>query len=443
MSVFPPIHLDRIPPGSFQQPVPLPAALPGDPPLVQICINQDWLPYVLGCLFQLTMNTTWIASTPSELQTALQRANDLILIFQKALPGCTISTVGQAGAEDGFMLRQNPANPCELQTSVDGVTWCTWADLSKCLPLVTQPGAGTPQPAPGGGCQTYHAILDANGKWLLPAPVNSGDTITVTNAKGATNDGTVSPWNCPDGSTFFAGACIGGGGTSGGDPDPSVNHMALLGHVGSLFFPVLGGPVTLPGGIAFGQLTFQVNDAILSDNLGSIEFDVQVCNEQAATWSHTFDFRTTDGGFVAYQPSFLSSAPGHWVAGQGWRDDQYNNNPANTGFRGLSIHRTGVPAFALTKSEVVWTLTKGTVTNPAATDALIVAINNYSAQQSVQFMAGVANGVNDITSVTPEAAVTEVDIYLACGDQAPAGTDPGGTVFLTQLTISGSGTDPF
>lgn len=51
----------------------------------------------------------------------------------------------------GDMIRQNPANPCQMQMSCDGVTWTTVMDWSKCL------SATTPTEA-----VSYDASLTAN-----------------------------------------------------------------------------------------------------------------------------------------------------------------------------------------------------------------------------------------------------------------------------------------
>lgn len=155
-----------------------------------------------------------------------------------------------------------------------------------------QPGDGTEQP-PEGGCASYHAKMAASNQWYLPTVVSSGDTIEVTNPDGAGNDGTLSPWHCPSGDTFFAGACIGGtGGPSGGDPDSAANHMELVVNIDGTWYEPLAGIITVPGGVSNASVYFQVNDATIGDNAGSYTFDVEVCNNQPASWSHFLNFLT-------------------------------------------------------------------------------------------------------------------------------------------------------
>lgn len=412
--------------------MPLPIALPGDSPLIQVCFNQAWLPYILGCLTQLTLNTTWQAATQDDLNNILAQSNNLILIFQKAFETCTISNFGSSGAEDGFMLRQNPDNPCELQTSVDGVTWCTWADLSKCQPQVTQPGAGSPQPTPGGGCQTYHVVLPANGTWLLPAPINTGDTILVERAVGAWNDGTFG-WSCPDGSNYFAGACTGGGGTLSGDPAPALPHMQLIAHLKSgAYFGVLAGLVTIPSGSVFDQLEFQANDALLGDNQGSIEFDVTICNNQAASWTRTLDFRTSDHGFrAAHRASDPATPLAAYVPGVGW---QSTAGASSQGFFDeLRIWKTGLPSSTYVSAQ-------GIYTSPVVVDEFAAGPGSDLAFTIKINLTPLASGTNIVALGSASPPYTDTSLRIDLVDSTGS---TGHTFTLQQITLTGTGTPPF
>lgn len=175
-----------------------------------------------------------------------------------------------------------------------------------------QPGDGAPQPDEGGGCQTYHASFAANSQWLVPTVVNAGDTIAFSNPDGSGQDGTVSPWRCPDGLTFFAGACVGLGGTSGGDPAPAINHMALVAEIDGVYYPAFSGTITVPGGVVNAPITIQANDSDLSDNSGSYALDIEVCNNVPEVWSHLLDFQISPHGFV------VVSGNGVWTPGVGF-----------------------------------------------------------------------------------------------------------------------------
>jgi hypothetical protein len=228
-----------------------------------------------------------------------------------------------SGGADGDenMIRQNPANPCELQTSINGTDWCTFADFSLCFANPNQPGDGAPQPARGGGQDCYFGQMSAINRYLVPVPVNTGDVLDLQDAIGAGNDGTLSPWFCPTGETYFAGACIvGTGGPSGTDPLPSANHMRLIWKIGGSYYDAMGGPFTVPGGVVNIQPELQVNDSDITDNSGSYHFKVCVTNNALGAWSHTFDFTVDNGGFAAIVP--VDTIPrAVYVPGVGWQSN--------------------------------------------------------------------------------------------------------------------------
>jgi hypothetical protein len=440
MTLFLNAHADRLAPGSFQEPVPLPAGLPGDPPFVTVCFNQDWLPYVLGCLFQLALNTSWQTSTQAELDNALGQANNLILIFQMALAGCQTKNPGFAGAGDDFMLRQNPTNPCLLETSVNGTDWCVWADLSKCTGQAQQPAKGSDNP-PSGGCTNSFATVEFGSRWMLPQNVNSGDVVTVTNAIGtwASALDLYIP-RCPDGNIFFEVGCVSGTGhTEPGDPANTINHDSLIAFDGTNYYdcgaasdntPVV---ITIPPGISNANLFFFANTPDTT-GFGAVNFDVNYCNNQTAAWTATIDFRNTTGGFVigtdAGQPE------GHWVAGQGW----------------VFSDVTGLPQTIR--------VVEGTLTFPASTlteiDAVFVfanGLNDANASVPLQEMdtnigtifsstAGSGPTGSPVTRANPisQTGVTHIHIELISDDTNSA---PTGNVVLQKLIVSGTGPDPF
>lgn len=175
---------------------------------------------------------------------------------------------------------------------------------------------GAPQPPAGGGQQCYQLKLQANQELLIPVPVSTGDVIEVQSALGAGTDGTAS-WYCPNGQEFFAGACVGTPFTSGPDPLPTAPHMKLLAHIGSNYYELtVGTPFTVPSGVSLVQPTILVNDSTLSDNSGEYSLNVCVTNNEAATWSSTFNFLLSPGGFAAQFPGVLGEPV--WTPGTGW-----------------------------------------------------------------------------------------------------------------------------
>jgi len=64
--------------GSFQTPVPIPSLLPDQDPLVTVCINQEWVYYVIGALKQLLLQSTWDYPDIASLDAQQQHVFDLI-----------------------------------------------------------------------------------------------------------------------------------------------------------------------------------------------------------------------------------------------------------------------------------------------------------------------------------------------------------------------------
>lgn len=257
-------------------------------------------------------------------------AKDVALVWRQIVDDLMVQdcepappTVIGGGAEGGDenMIRQNPSNPCELQTSINGTDWCTFADFSLCIPAGSQPGGGVPQPGPGGGSECYQGALDAKGLWLAPVVVSTGDVLEVQNATGAGYDGSVSlRWYCPTGQTFFAGSCVNVPQTDPGDPLNTVGHMRLIWNIAGVFYDAMAGPVTVPGGVTDAQAILQVNDPVLADNSGTYQFSVCVTNNGAATWSSDFNF------VLSPYSGIVTISFGHWTAGSGVEGD---NNGAN------------------------------------------------------------------------------------------------------------------
>lgn len=454
MSLFFNFHDDRLPPGSFQTPVTPPQQAPGAAPLVQLCINKNWIPFILGALTQLTMNTTW-SGTDAEIQAARTAANDLILMFQQAHNECFTSPAGTAGASEDFMLRQNPDNPCELQSSVDGVTWCTWADLSKCTGQAMQPGNTTPNPGPG-GCKQQIGIAQFGSRWLLPFPVSTGDVITVTNAVGTwSGTGDLFLPRCPDGNIYFnvsgipeLDACVDGTGhTEPGDPAPTINHDSLIAYDGTNYYdcgpasastPVM---ITIPSGISNGNLYFFANttDTV---GFGSVTFDVNYCNNAAATWTASLDLTTNPRGFVQ-DVSLGNCARGHWVSGSGFESDWCYQAGDNESFRGIVISLSGLAPFNVTQISAMIDYSPASFVLTTEFGFLVRTIDGGNHDVISLHHPDVPTGSNQpVNGFLSASNQTKILVVLDCGSLI-GNSDPGGTEVLKSLTISGTGTNPF
>lgn len=312
---------------------------------------------------------------------------------------------------------------CGIEWSTDGAHW-NCISLENCIADITNgviqdmiadgrlPRSGIVQPAPQsaptpGTCRTYHVALDANGRWLCPSPVTTGDVITLSNATGAWNDGSgfgaIGPWVCPDGGTYGLGQCGGGQTFVAGDPMPTVHHMTPIAHIGTTYLN-LATALTIPAGFTDAKLEIQANDAALADNLGSIEFDLEVCS---GVWTHTFVGATLHAWL-------LLNGQGQWVTDHWARLSNalyvYKNLPVLSAGRYLDLT---------------------SITNPG----------NGNGYYNWRLFAGAnvtgATLKNGIISMVFPAAYTGGGSALFSN----AGSDPNTT--LSSVTIRGTGIDPF
>jgi hypothetical protein len=74
------------PVSSFEQPVPLVGVDPDAEPAVSVSFNAKWLPYVVGALKQLVLQSTWRTDDPEKWGLEQFRAMTLLSIFSRATP---------------------------------------------------------------------------------------------------------------------------------------------------------------------------------------------------------------------------------------------------------------------------------------------------------------------------------------------------------------------
>jgi hypothetical protein len=233
--------------------------------------------------------------------------------------------------DNEMKLRVNPNNPCQLQKMCDCDTeWTLFFDPTTCAnfdvqkqvkDVVTQPAAAGGIPA--GECREYDVVVNGNQEWLFPSPVGAGYTIELTAITGGWNDGAgAGGWFCPDGSAYILGDCIGGKGHATGDPATALFHGQLFADVGGTFYDPFAGPFTIPGGVSNASFTLRMNDVSLADNYGSVSLHVKVCAGQSTGWTHSFDFLTSNGGFLDYTDS-AGHGRATWDSDLGWGSGYY------------------------------------------------------------------------------------------------------------------------
>lgn len=422
-----------VPIGSFRVPVVVPDTDPDAAPLVTVCFNAAWLPYVLGCLKQLMLQATWQTTDPAVINLVQERAATLMYLFIK---GCNLPESGAPGGgpdgEDG-MWRQDPDNPCLLQFSADGQCWCTVFDASKCNPNPTQPSGGSNRPQPGQSFSDCYS-LQANGVLNLPYPVYPGDTVEITSADGAGSDAPgLANWFCPNGTPYVFGQCEGFGGPLSGDPAPSVDHMRLIFNVGGSYSDGMGGAITI-GGSGPQSVGIQVNDADISNNPGSYKVCVKVTNNQETTWSHTWDFTLTPGPWINVTP-FGTPSIGVWTAGTGWVASGETTWGSGCWY-GIVI-APGTISFSCDTFDLTYNFTGGQHDDPSQ---LQVSAGGVVANTTPN-----PDGSGQIWNAGAFTATSPSNwLYSTCahhgGGIAPS---PTGNIVFTSLTVTGHGVDPF
>lgn len=408
---------------------------PPDTVCIQVEVPNDryHIAAFMGQIYALASASQW---QNDDAHTAIEVAKVWWGVFNN-LRHCNNIQIN-SGADEGIeqMIRQNPTNPCLLETSINGTDWCVFADLSKCVPAGGQPGSGSPQPNPGGGEQCYNARMQGNGKWLLPTQVNTGDVITISAVSDAATDGS-GIWYCPNGQTFFLGGCVGATTTSGSDPAPSVPHMRLIAKIGSNYYDAYNTSITVPSSTSFSNVEFQLNDASLSDNYGEITFKVCVTNNLAATWQHTFDFALADGGWITQ--SFAVGTPGLYTPGLYWTYGDAQN-PSTNYYRCVALQR-GLASRTITRVEMIFDISGLNTNQPLSNHAVNIVANSTELTFITWNSLTNANDQH-LVWMGSQAGVTTLYVFAASSYFLPTATYQG-AAHIKKVIVSGLGTDPF
>jgi len=390
----------------------------------QILIPDDpgYIGAFYGAMYLLSKPYAWEndpAHTALEVGAVMRDVFDQ-LIFHGA---CQTPPADIGGLLEDFEMPLRVDCDCNVfVTCCDGTEkQILTADQIQLL-LASQPGSGTPT-IPPGGCQTIHGTMGARDPWYLPALVSDGDTIEVMNTDGGWNDGDLSRWWCGDGQRFVGNACVGLEEQLPGDPLPTANHMCIIALINGSYYDVSHGPLTVPSGISNQQVLLLANDSAPSDNSGTQTFDVQVCNNQPAAWSHEFDFALTTLGWQVRDH-------GQWTAGLGWQSVLIHTSDYKDE---LEIEFLNATAFTLTRFAVQVDATLG------AGSANIGLGRNTPGTYFV--LTPILSGLNTYDSGAVSLGST-TNLYID-GLVGEGGSDPGGLMTIGHVSVSGLGFDPF
>jgi len=400
----------------FQNPVPpvlVDPSLAGD---VSVCFNRAWIPYITGALQCLVLQATWDTDNPDTLQQVQNFAQQLISMFAAPDP-CPIPGQATTGASEELMIRQDPTNPCLLQSSVDGVNWCTFADLSKCLGTPNQTGSESIQPRPGGGSQCYNTELQANSGYWIPTPVSTGDVIDISFSDGLWGDPASPLPRCPDGDIFIGQGCVTGTQfTHTGDPMSAKPHMSIIVDIGGTLFAQVDGPITVPSGASNVMARVFANTDVPNDASGSATIRVCVTNNQTSSWSSVLDFTTQSFS------SHISIVVGVWSAGVGW-----TGTPSGSSVSYLQLDLL-LGSCTLTLSEITYDCGPVTATN---------AVEQLTDGSLWGTPGTPINGSNEIYSTSGTRVVTNILTPLL-----DAGNSGSSSTTITKMRLTGTGTKP-
>jgi len=133
--------------GSFNSLIaPPPVAPDADGENLSLCINRQYLPYLLGAIAPLTFPDFYTGDSDAQALAANYFQQVFYMLISAG--ACPLP----------FDVRQNTENPCLLEKSDDGgATWTTFANLQLCPPLLQLGQGGVVETSSDGGA-TYTPI---------------------------------------------------------------------------------------------------------------------------------------------------------------------------------------------------------------------------------------------------------------------------------------------
>jgi len=397
--------------------------------------------YIAAFMGQLWELTRWYNWARDEAHTAIEVAAIWKTIYEQVrkstCPDCSELDSGtevSLGMADGLIQVVPSGGKCLLQYRCCLTDpWITVATVDQ-TQAPGQPGAGAEQPTQNGGQACYDLSFNANSQANVPTTVSAGDQISIQSASGAGTDGSLH-WFCVDGSVFFAGACNGQAQPASGDPAPTLNHMALIMNIGGTWYPATVGSIfTVPAGVSASPIIVQTNDGNLTGNSGSYKLSVCVTNNQAGSWTKTFDFTLNSwAAYFALQPG--SIIYGQWIAGTGWETAFI---VSNGGYRWLELLFTPPTTLHLLQIQVVLSYVQGGTPTDGDTFDIVNGSTTLLSVPAPQVPTSPQTYNNPFT-VTPAAPL----IFNIQAGRVVGSSDPGGTGIISKIILTGTGTNPF
>jgi hypothetical protein len=284
------------------------------------------------------------------------------------------------------------------------------------------------QPRPAATqCKEYEVVLSSAGSWILPFPVNDGDVVTVSNAKGIWSDGAGVFWWYPDGNLYVLGGKVTTCDHKSGDFTTDFCHMRLIAQIGAdTYVDGYNTTFTIPDGTGSQNLIFRANNGLPLSG-GDITFHVSVCSGAVvpvADWCYVYDFTAVDYGWAPYSPA--GNARATWYPGLGFGAQD------NAIYKGLiQIQSAAFASGVVTSVEV------------QLSENLSGGIGDVTVNFPDRFGAdNTVHSLTDTTFVIVLSPVTTTGMFVNIQhDVDESGTPwPG---YLQRITLRGTGTNPF
>lgn len=431
---------------------------------LSLCINRQYLPYLLGAIAPLTFPDFYNGDSDAQALAANY--------FQQVW--FMLLTAGECPLP--FDVRQNEENPCILEKSEDGgATWTPFADLTHCAPnlIIGQSGGleistdngttytpiegGTPapQPTPPEG-QSQKCIAAQNGVNVMVALYQQTVTyfndgvnviIVVTGVISLIAIMLLLPEDFPFALTAF---------TELWGFMTTIVAFEFSSDDQKTFLCDLLCAMTIDGaGVASVNFT-QVVDAVdgrwglteinqwtlisyLLQIIGSQGLNASLAVQSATTadctdcpcnWCYDFDFTASEQGFTLVNVG-SGNTRGHYVSGQGWAGEP--NLPCNVHWNNaVFIERDFGTTSHITQLRIYYTATAGT-------DNKIDLTINGSAQPEGEYEP--TDTYEDFWTGNSSMGHISVQMYpstnIVCAETPP------GSIVMTHLRVWGEGDNPF
>lgn len=377
---------------SFEFPVDPPSTGPFDEPVFQVCINQDWLPFIAGALKQLLLQSTWNAANDTQVLDIQGRVFNLISAFGQVVPGCAEPTPSKLCLSGTFGDLQYGYS--DFGGGICAATYVAGTGWQSCYDAPSQQDI---------------LYLQRN---FAPTQIDSYEF--DFHYSGVPRVGLASvTWKL-------------GGVTQRVDSSTTV--------LGTTITPQSTTPVTAD------RLEIVTSFGTNSVSVPYVLDDFKMCYtgvfplSSDPTWVKVYDFTVSDGGWVS------DGFNGTYVLGSGWEDTLYYDSGGNVTYQAIGIHKDYSPDVSIYAIEAVYTATDGTNTGP--TEGRYVYMWHHDSSIPNRFFQYLTASVP--TGVSWTGGITNIDTlgFVATVGYDTGNDNPGGHVVLSRLTLHGVGTPP-